>query len=269
MIHCPSCQRSFDIAPAELDQPGIRLFCDRCRHVFSVDELLAGSRVIAGIDNPGAVTVLRGLVEQAGLSLLAVPDGEQLLRLCRERPPLFVVCDVALSKVYAFAAVAELKKLTPPPFVCLLASVFDRAAYKRTPASLHGADDYLELHHVPDRLPVMLAKAFSRAMPALDTERMKTQRDHLRDASGEADVQRLDSARELARRLVLDVSLYQQARFKQALGDGSLRVALKDELAEAVGFLAQRMDVSERHLAASLIEQALSFLIAQQAEVSR
>ena len=42
--------------------------------------------------------------------------------------------------------------------VILIASVFNKTAYKRTPHSLYGADDYVEQHHIPDMLPVKLAR---------------------------------------------------------------------------------------------------------------
>lgn len=259
----------FDVSPNDLDGPGIRMYCERCKSVFSVDSVLASTRVVVAIDNPAAVEVLRTIIEPAGLSLLAVNDGEQLLEAVKQTTPWFVICDVALSKVYAFAAVAALKKMTPPPYVILLASVYDRAAYKRTPHSLHGADDYLELHHIPDRLPGMLAKVFGKAAPALDTHHVRSQRDTLREASQENEGQRLEAARALAWRLVLDVSLYQQERFKQSMADGTIKTAMRSELDEATQFLQKRMEPGERHQAASLLDEALQRLIREQAEGAR
>ena len=36
--------------------------------------------------------------------------------------------------------------------IILIASVFQHTRYKRAPTSLYGADDYVEKHHIRDRL---------------------------------------------------------------------------------------------------------------------
>lgn len=265
MIACPSCSRTFDLDVSILPA-NVHLFCEKCRHVFLVDNVLASSRVLVAVDNAQAVAVLRSVIEPLGLSVLAVEDGEQLLAAAKVAPPRLVLCDVAVSKVYAFAAVAALKKMNPAPHVVLLASVYDRTAYKRTPHSLHGADDYLELHHIPDRLPGILAAVFQQAAPAVSADRVDAQRKTLREASQEDTTQRLVGARSLAWRLVLDIALYQQARFVEALNHKTPRDLLREELTEAASFLAARMDASERHLAVSLIDEALGRLVAQRTE---
>jgi CheY-like chemotaxis protein len=96
-----------------------------------------------------ALRVVRGL----GLEGVGVADGESARALVlASPPPAALVVDVGLPRVLAYQLVDEVRAAGLPLGVILIASVYSRTAYKRRPASLHGADDYVEQHHLPDQL---------------------------------------------------------------------------------------------------------------------
>jgi hypothetical protein len=100
--------------------------------------------------------------------------------------------------------------------VVLLASVFERTRYKRKATNLYGADAYLELHHVPDRL-VPLLQSLQKREPLFDphlqapVERARAaglRIDGAHASAPEAATGDLEAAQALARRLLSDVVLY-------------------------------------------------------------
>jgi hypothetical protein len=65
-----------------------------------------------------------------------------------------MIVDVGLTGIYGFELCERLKgdPDTRGIKIILLSSVYGLTAYKRNPVTLYGADDYIEKHHIPDRL---------------------------------------------------------------------------------------------------------------------
>ncbi len=93
------------------------------------------------------------VIRELGLEGVGVADGESARALVLSSPPpAALVVDVGLPRVLAYQLVDEVRAAGAAIGVILVASVYSRTAYKRRPASLHGADDYVEQHHLPDQL---------------------------------------------------------------------------------------------------------------------
>jgi CheY-like chemotaxis protein len=93
------------------------------------------------------------VVRELGLEGVGVADGESARALALATPPpVALVVDVGLPRVLAYQLVDEVRAQKLRVAVILVASVYSRTAYKRRPTSLHGADDYVEQHHLPDQL---------------------------------------------------------------------------------------------------------------------
>lgn len=93
--------------------------------------------------------------------LRCVQDGQEALsRLLREHPRVLVV-DVGIPRRAPFELCDDIAQAGLRTRVVLVASVYNRTRYKRRPTSLHGADDYVEQHHIHDMLAGKVVRLMS------------------------------------------------------------------------------------------------------------
>jgi predicted Zn finger-like uncharacterized protein len=230
VVFCPSCGARYDVAADIVAPVGLVLLCGSCGHasamgVFTAEVQRTESdvaraleeahhpRVVVGHEVPAASRSIAHALRQHGYAPVCVKTGEQVLSACdpaMPAPPVAVVLDVAISGVLAFEVIEQLRAqpATRELPVVLLASVFERTRYKRRPTNLYGADAYLELHHVPDRLATIVETL--RGKNAVPPERLQAPVERARAASlrGRPVADDVETARALARRLLSDVALY-------------------------------------------------------------
>lgn len=121
--------------------------------------------VLIAHESPELSLAIAGVLGEVGLTLAEVRSGEEALtRLLRDAPRVLVV-DVAIPGRASFELCDAIQEAGLPTRVVLVASVYDRTRYKRRPASLYGADDYVEQHHIPDLLPGKVAALLGRERP--------------------------------------------------------------------------------------------------------
>jgi predicted Zn finger-like uncharacterized protein len=103
-------------------------------------------------------------------------DGVDALRKATDLKPRGMVVDVGLPGIYGFELCERMKNSTATKEIkiVLLSSVYDSRRYKRTPASLYGADDYIEKHHIPDSL----VRKFRNLFEPVAVESTPKQKDH-------------------------------------------------------------------------------------------
>ncbi|RMG20644.1 MAG: DNA-binding response regulator [Deltaproteobacteria bacterium] len=130
-----------------------------------------------------------------------------------------IVLDVAVPDLLPFTWIPELRRndATASLPIVLVASVYDKTAYKRRPVDLHGADDYVEQHHVPDSLPLKLQALLARRPPpgvrpheAHAVERRRRQA--IAEAAAEREAalrEATDPVQAIARVVVADLRLYE------------------------------------------------------------
>lgn len=248
VFFCPSCGARYDVARELLGESHVVLLCGMCghaarTHAHALDPAvpavasLGGTpervptaaelqliesqqpRVIVGHEVPAAARSIATVLRGAGYAPLCVKSGELVLSACdpaMPAQPAAVVLDVAIPGVLAFEVIEHLRAhpVTKSLPVVLLASVFERTRYKRRPTNLYGADAYLELHHVPDRLSAVIqevtASRTSPGAPGASPERLQAPVERARSAGlrGRPDVVDAEAAQALARRLLSDVALY-------------------------------------------------------------
>jgi DNA-binding response OmpR family regulator len=229
--------------------------------------------------NDAMAAIIETIVKDSGFEPVRVLSGNDALAKARALDVRTAVVDVAVSDPYAYELVPALK-CDPGIFVVLLASVYDKTAYKRRPGSLYGADDYLEQHHLPDKLPMLLTSTTpqesvhqhgtSEADPtvlvrrealrrAADEQLGNGNRTIGPDSSAETLARSLvERARALASKLVLDISLYHDQAFMQGLVAGDLKTRLAKEIEEAKRFLGERLPESfKAGDAARFVDEAL------------
>lgn len=284
VVFCPGCGRRYALAPDTLAKAGATLVCGTCETVFNPQPNspraaapavakpsdVVRRTVVVAHESPAVCATVGRVLEEAGYIPRYVHDGARAVAAfdpaLPDRPAALVL-DVGVPEVLAFQA-ASIIKARPGgdkiPII-LLASVFERTRYKRKPTSLHGADTYLELHHVPDRLGALLQDLLDHNRPP------PSYRGHLPVERARADALRgmehtaveTEEARNIARRLVSDVALYQEASILRGMdrGDPLAEPDVRTAMAEARSMFLQQVGVGVPDREA-LFEEALAWLVA-------
>jgi len=234
VVFCPACGIRYVVDADTLTAAGpkVVVLCTSCgkgstlgsdggtRSSPNVDDLKTAvleshwPRVVVGHEVPAAARSIADALRRGGLSPVCVRSGEEVLAATdptMPAPASAVVLDVAIPGVLAFEIIESLRAnpATTKVPVVLLASVYEKTRYKRRPNRLYGADAYLELHHVPDRLVDVVRGLVNRE--AIDDERQQAPVDRARAAGLRVDgpdPSSEEGSRILARRLLADVVLY-------------------------------------------------------------
>jgi DNA-binding response OmpR family regulator len=260
-VFCPECGRRYALTAATLADPALKMVCGNCESVFVPGQRpsppaaavpqprLQRATVVVAHESPAVCATVGRVLEEAGFAARYVHDGARAVAAfdaSMPDQPVALVLDVGVPEVMAFQVVHILRDRahTRALKIILLASVFERTRYKRRPTSLHGADGYVELHHVPDRLGVMLKDLLGARESAPPRTHLPVERavaESLRpDTQPVTDV---EAARVLARRLVSDVALYHEGAMGRGLANGGVlkEAEVQAALAEARAMFVQRV----------------------------
>ncbi len=176
MIVSCDCGAKLKIDEAKIAGKRVKVRCPRCGNVLPLQQTPPvpapttkpapkppssfGPLVIVAHDSEIVRHMVAGVLLDTGFRVEAVSNGVDALKKAIELTPQGLVLDVGLPGIYGFELCERLKSnpVTQNIKIVLLSSVYDMRRYKRTPASLYGADDYIEKHHIPDYLPVKLRK---------------------------------------------------------------------------------------------------------------
>ncbi len=191
-------------------------------------------RVLVAHESEALLADIQAVLGNAGFSVIPVGDSGDAFRQTSELRPDALVLDVALTTVRAFELIDQVRasaELANTKIV-LVASVYNRTAYKRKPAKLYGADDYVEQHHIIDLLPAKLYDLLGLRSPSVAYP-AKRQDPGLEapvaiptNVVSAADAERV---RALAHSIVADIALYNHLGLESALagnGDPALESAL-------------------------------------------
>lgn len=250
-VFCPACHARYEVSADLTSSSDVVLLCGLCGRGFRLRESRAvgrddaaaahaptGPRVVVGHEHPGACRTLAAVLRQGGYEPVCLSRGEQVLSAfdaAMPELPTALCLDVGIPGVLAFEVIAHLRanphtKTLP---IVLLASVFERTRYKRRPNRLYGADAYLELHHVPDRLVEILDSVRQGLPPGHDRHQAPSDRAAAAPLRARIDPVGDDALRAYARRLLSDVALYHGEEVARGIRNGTPLVELADALAEA------------------------------------
>lgn len=150
-VRCPRCGNIIQVPPASRpltssDAPPSRPACDSSQ--------ASGSLVLVAHDSAVVREMVCDVLSGTGFQTDIAVDGVDALKKAAALRPAVIIVDVGLPGIYGFELCDRLKNNaeTSGIKIILLASVYDATRYKRTPVSLYGADDYIEKHHIPDKL---------------------------------------------------------------------------------------------------------------------
>jgi predicted Zn finger-like uncharacterized protein len=293
-ISCPSCRTRFRVDEQKVSGSGVKLRCSRCSSVFRLDaEKSANSgrlSVLVAHESAEFCTAVQKVLAPEPFDVISCHDGKEALELTFRFRPDVVLLNVALPTLYGFQVCEALRgdERTNGVKIILLAAIYDKTKYKRSPQSLYGADDYIEQHHIPDSLAPMIyrlasgAKEVESVNGTLETEKEidtsaasvttkeAKDQDNVREElkanqpAGGRDLTDEDfkSARQLARSIVSDISLYREAELEEGVRTGNIDECLGIEIRDGRAIFESRLPEAASY-PVDFFEEALSELISQ------
>ncbi|HKJ05078.1 MAG TPA: zinc-ribbon domain-containing protein [Geopsychrobacteraceae bacterium] len=242
IINCPACKAAMRLDKVRFAGKRLSLRCPACQKSFKAEVPPTSiATVLIAHGYPKSFTELKAVLTQDNLTILTCSENDDALRLLRDNPVRILLLDVALTGSFPFELIEEAqnKSSDNPVKIILLPSVYNKTAYKRRPTSLYGADAYLELHHIGDRLLPLLRDLCP------DLELRDPSAGFFRPAQGEerslADVEGRQSAEELARLLIADIALYHQEQIERGVKEGNPALYLANEMTEGRRLLSERI----------------------------
>jgi CheY-like chemotaxis protein len=295
-IQCPGCNVQIAFNPYSIKQSGERLTCSSCKTQFILKQKPSSAqpaktlmcKVLVANANPHFCSAIKDFLSGRRFEVVIARDGIEALQFLETNmPPQIALVDVALSGMYGFEICDFIKnneKLKHIKII-LLAAIYDKTRYKRMPTSIYGADDYIEMHHIPDDLVPKINKLLGRdediARPplnadAVDFEAVAVPEEGLSDKIKDIATQDVkvempkgggkDSAHEEAKRLariiMSDIILYNQEAIESGLRSGNLLELLKDDIKEGQLYYARRVPADVRK-GTSYLKNAFEELIAK------
>lgn len=242
IIQCHECQSRYRLDVPKTGPGKKRVRCSRCKSVFVVEP--SSASILVAKACPDFCRTVSQTLEGFPVRVLTADDGESALALIREHRPEVALLDVALSKIFGFQLCETLRSepATRDIRLVLIAAINDKTRYKRLPDSLYGADAYLEIHHVTDRLIPMLERfmphLFREALPS----RVHRERRAVPPTWTEEDLPeelKVSIAR-LARIIISDIALYNQKKVEEGIRKANLDIILGPELAEGIAIMKGR-----------------------------
>jgi predicted Zn finger-like uncharacterized protein len=281
IVACPACSVRFRLDRQRLGGKRITLRCTRCRQIFRVEVPAAARtagqfRVLVAHSDESLCTTVGEILGREGIAFQICHSGAEALHCMESTPPQVALVDVALPGLYAFELVDKVRSRPglEEVKIILLSSVYNKMAYKRTPSSLYGADDYIEKHHIADDLIPKINRLAGNAVPAgaanpaseqvvvgqpqEGPERVGPARDFAEEVNNrirhaeEGEVAAANSpeaeqkARRLARIIVSDIALYNQERVDEGIRTGRFSELLAGEIEEGQRLFCERVDESLR-----------------------
>jgi len=191
-----------------------------------------GPTVLVAHERATVGRVVTRVLGHEGFGARFVGDGLAALAELERTAWDALVVDVALPGIAAYDLVERARALRArgqgAGVVVLVASVYRSTSYKRRPTRLYGADDYVEIHHLGDALPVKLRRLLGLPVREPDDAEVRGAAIALRD---EGDTRfDLHPEAELAQVIVADVVLYNGDRILGAADVDAAAAAVADDL---------------------------------------
>ena len=159
VVGCPKCKIKLKVADEKLTPEGIRFKCPKCSAILLVKKPVVqikplGGKVIVAHEDSALVGKMSNFLTKKGYTVITSNDGIDAMIKTVKELPFLALLDVALPKIYGFELCKRLKERpeTKDIKIILICSIYDKTRYRREPNSLHGADDYIEEHHIEDSL---------------------------------------------------------------------------------------------------------------------
>ena len=254
-VDCPNCQARLRYGKPAAGKRQVVIRCPACQGKFKFRIGTPVVRAILAHEDGEICHQLAERIAQIGGTSTVGRSEDAIVRHFQSEGPGVLFLDVAFNGIFPFELIEQLNAAgNAQQKIVLLPSVYNRAAYKKSPDSLYGADAYLELHHIGDRLLPLLGDLF----PQLSGQVAQiSSMDHV---AGERSLPVAEVSRQaetLARLLVADIVFYHRQRLEQGLESGQLVELFAEPLAEGRRLLKSRLPAAGT-LPVDFIQQAFA-----------
>jgi predicted Zn finger-like uncharacterized protein len=264
VVICPKCKAKLKVNEAKLSPTGSRFKCPKCSAVILVKKpaerhkkTLDASKVLVAHSNQEVLESASAVLKDQGYRVITSADGIDVMVKAMREFPFLVLAEVSLPKIYGFELCRKLKarEETKNMKFVLIPSIFDRSKYRREPASLYGADDYIEPQDIPgtlinviNKLEVMPEEQSKKApqVKKPDAEQLhesgsdslsqtpenrKSSAQEVSSANG-TNAEAIEKAKRLSRNVINDIFLYNTAKVLDSIKNGSFFTIFASELRE-------------------------------------
>jgi len=259
-ISCPHCKTRFRFDEQKVSNDGLKLRCSKCAAIFrlAADKGAREGRLTVLVAHESAefCAAVEKVLTAEPFDIISCHDGKEAVDLVFRFKPDVVLLNVALPTMYGFQVCEALRgnPETSAVKIILLAAIYDKTKYKRSPQSLYGADDYIEQHHIPDALAAMIYRLATDvrevepdsfpvtdelptapdSVTPVETDRQESARMELMSpspvVSADAGEHLYKAAKQLARSIVSDISLYREVELEEAIRTDALDFCLGLEI---------------------------------------
>ena len=252
VVGCPKCKIKLKIADEKLTPEGVRFKCPKCSAVLLVKKPAVQikpleGKVIVAHEDPAIVEKMSNFLTKKGYTVITSNDGIDTMIKAIKELPFLALLDVALPKIYGFELCKRLKERpeTKDIKIILICSIYDKTRYRREPNSLHGADDYIEEHHIEDLLmekiaalqpfasmpPKIEAQQPQAAIPSRPEIKPAVKPEIKKEIKTEAD-EALEKAKRLARTIIADIYLYSSTKMEEAIKKNTFYTEFASDIKE-------------------------------------
>jgi len=255
------------VADEKLTPEGVRFKCPKCSAILLVKKPAVHikpleGKVIVAHENPAILEKMSSVLTKNGFTVITSNDGIDTMIKTVKELPFLAILDVALPKIYGFELCKRLKERseTKGIKVILICSIYDKSRYRREPNSLHGADDYIEEHHIEDQLMEKISalqgsprpspekpqpsperpQPFEEVTPKIEvrppvitppkTEIKPEAKPELKAPADEA----VEKAKRLARTIIADIYLYSSTKMEEAIKKNTFYTEFASEVKEGL-----------------------------------
>lgn len=202
-------------------------------------------RVLVATENNFIIEATRVALGRSGIALEFAEDGRKAVEMAGGTRPDLLVLDAAIQGVFSFEVCDTLRKngRLGAMRIILTSAVYNKNRYRRKPADLFGADEYMEAHclerELPARAGALLGLEIASIPEAGPNGRAETgERDIAAACGGARDNEA--KAKRLARVIASDIMLYYGGKLgrKAAVEDAFL--VLKEEIEEGLRYFREK-----------------------------
>jgi predicted Zn finger-like uncharacterized protein len=301
VVICPKCKIKLKVDDAKISSTGSRFKCPKCSTVLLVKKpsvqtktTLDRTKVLLGHSNPEVLASARAQLQDQGYKVITSTDGIDVMVKALKEFPFLAVVEVSLPKIFGFEICKKLKARaeTKDMKFILVPSIFDKSKYRREPASLYGADDYIETQDIPAMLIAKINKLMAvpeenaekpqpeQQSPAPAPESSAAPRPEIKPEvrqpaapaitrpSDEKTDEAVEKAKRLSRTIINDIFLYNSAKVMESIKNGSFYNVFAAELNEGKKLYENRIPQEIRDRANYYRETIEQFISKKKNELS-
>lgn len=279
VVICPKCRTRLKVAEEKLTIGGSRFKCPKCNTFLFVkkpspapERPVNKIKVIVAHSNPAVMSEITALLHANSYQTITATDGIEAMVKAVKELPFMAVMEVGLPKIYGFEVCKRLKGRpeTKGMKFILVSSPYDTKRYRREPASLYEADDYIEEHQIsdvlinsissltgsspepevkpevkkiittPDEEPAQKSEPKPVPPQIMEKEPEPELKPKEKIELPETD-ERIERARRLARTIVSDIYLYNVAKADASIKNDTFSSVFASELREGIKLYENRI----------------------------